>query len=64
MMTKEDLKKVADYIREQIVITDQMWSNNTPHAQIIGYLQGTLKGIAVVLDDSKTDSKDNVKQQE
>ena len=32
-------------LRKQLDTTEQMWNNKESHAQIVGYLQGTVKGV-------------------
>jgi hypothetical protein len=33
--------------------SEQMWKEGKPHAQIVGFLQGTIKTVIVVLEDTE-----------
>lgn len=52
-MTKSEKKIYAQYMRDAVAAADKMWDEKAPHAMIIGYLQGTLKGIATMLESGK-----------
>ena len=52
-MTKSEKKIYAQYMRDAVAAADKMWDDKAPHAMIIGYLQGTLKGIAAMLESGK-----------
>lgn len=41
--TKEHNKILAKELQKQLEYSEQKWNEGTSHAQIIGYLQGTLK---------------------
>ena len=44
-MSKYEIEVVIEALRKQLDTTEEMWNNKEPHAQIVGYLQGTVKGI-------------------
>jgi hypothetical protein len=44
-MTKYEIKCLIEVLQDHLNESDKMWDNKLPHAQIIGYLQGTVKGI-------------------
>ena len=44
-MNKIEIEVVIEALRKQLDTTEQMWNNKESHAQIVGYLQGTVKGV-------------------
>lgn len=44
-MNKYEIEVVIEALRKQLDTTEQMWNNKESHAQIVGYLQGTVKGV-------------------
>ena len=44
-MKKAEIKVLVDLLDEQLVITNKMWDEKRPHADIVGYLQVTIKAI-------------------
>jgi hypothetical protein len=44
-MSKYEIEVVIEALRKQLNTTEEMWNNKEPHAQIVGYLQGTVKGV-------------------
>jgi len=41
----KDNQKLIDVLKQAITETNEMWANEShPHAYIIGWLQGTIKG--------------------
>ena len=44
-MNKYEIEVVIEALRKQLTETEQMWNDKTSHAQIVGYLEGTIKGI-------------------
>jgi hypothetical protein len=44
-MSKYEIEVVIEALRKQLDTTEQMWNNKESHAQIVGYLQGTVKGV-------------------
>ena len=55
-MTKSEKKIYAQYMRDAVAAADKMWDDKASHAMIIGYLQGTLKGIATMLESGKPEA--------
>ena len=43
-MTKQQIKNLVEELQLTLAYSDHMWDNKKPHAEIIGYLQGALKG--------------------
>ena len=44
-MNKYEIEVVIEALRKQLNATEEMWNNKESHAQIVGYLQGTVKGV-------------------
>jgi len=44
-MNKKEEQFVIDYLQKNLDESEKMWNEKTPHPQIIGYLQGTIKSI-------------------
>ena len=44
-MNKIEIEVVIEALRKQLNTTEEMWNNKESHAQIVGYLQGTVKGV-------------------
>jgi hypothetical protein len=44
-MKKYEIEVIIEALKKQLNTTEEMWNNKENHAQIIGYLQGTVKGI-------------------
>lgn len=44
-MKQYEIKVLIEALQNQINESEQMWDDKLPHAQIIGYLQGTIKGV-------------------
>ena len=44
-MKKTEIEVVIEALRKQLNATEEMWNNKESHAQIVGYLQGTIKGV-------------------
>jgi hypothetical protein len=44
-MTKIDIEVLKKSLEEQLAETNKMWDKKVSHAQIVGYLQGTIKGV-------------------
>lgn len=44
-MKKYEIEVLIETLKKQLNTTEEMWNNKENHAQIIGYLQGTVKGI-------------------
>lgn len=44
-MKKVEIKVLVELLDEQLVITNKMWDEKRPHAEIVGYLQGTIKAV-------------------
>lgn len=49
--TKEHNKILAKELQKQLEYSEQKWNEGTSHAQIIGYLQGTIKTAIKYLND-------------
>jgi len=44
-MKKTEIEVIIEALKKQLNTTEEMWNNKEPHAQIVGYLQGTIKGV-------------------
>ena len=44
-MKEYEIKVLIEALTKNLNESEQMWNDNLPHAQIVGYLQGTIKGI-------------------
>ena len=44
-MKKTEIEVIIEALRKQLNATEEMWNNKESHAQIVGYLQGTIKGV-------------------
>jgi hypothetical protein len=44
-MKKTEIETLINALQKQLNTTEEMWNNKESHAQIVGYLQGTIKGI-------------------
>ena len=44
-MNKIEIEVIIETLRNQLNATEEMWNNKESHAQIVGYLQGTVKGV-------------------
>jgi hypothetical protein len=42
-MTKTEKKQLRESLLKFLNDSEKMWNEKTPHAQIIGFLQGTIK---------------------
>ena len=49
-MKKTEIEVVIEALRKQLNATEEMWNNKESHAQIVGYLQGTIKGVISYLE--------------
>ena len=52
-MTKIEKAVIVKALKASLAESDEQWANKVSHAQIIGYLQGTIKGIISHLDSDK-----------
>ncbi len=44
-MKKYEIETLINALQKQLNTTEEMWNNKESHAQIVGYLQGTIKGV-------------------
>lgn len=44
-MKQYEIEAVIEALQNQLDESEKMWNDKVSHAQIIGYLQGTVKGI-------------------
>jgi hypothetical protein len=44
-MKKEEVEMIAEILKTKLVLTEKMWDEKVSHAMIIGYLQGTIRGV-------------------
>jgi hypothetical protein len=44
-MKKIEIEVIIEALKKQLNTTEEMWNNKESHAQIVGYLQGTIKGV-------------------
>lgn len=51
-MDKKQMTSVAQMLQKQLDMSEQMWENKESHARIIGFLQGTIKGLVDTLEIS------------
>jgi hypothetical protein len=49
-MNNIEIEILRNSLKLQLDETEKMWNEKVPHAQIIGYLQGTIKGVLGFLD--------------
>ena len=51
-MKKYEIEALIAALNKNLNEADVMWKDGeTPHAQIVGYLQGTIKGVITFLED-------------
>ena len=44
-MKQYEIEILIEALKTNLASSDQQWDNKEPHAQIVGYLQGTIKGV-------------------
>lgn len=44
-MKQYEIEILIEALKANLASSDQQWNNKEPHAQIVGYLQGTIKGV-------------------
>jgi hypothetical protein len=44
-MNKYEIEVLKETLEKQLIEVQKMWDNKEPHAMIVGYLQGTVKGV-------------------
>jgi hypothetical protein len=44
-MNKTEIETLINALQKQLNTTEEMWNNKENHAVIVGYLQGTIKGV-------------------
>lgn len=49
-------------LKEGLIQSEEMWKENQPHAKIIGYLQGTIKGSLMSLGLSREEIEHTANQ--
>ena len=49
-MSKNEKKVLVKSLQMFLDESEQMWKDGKPHAQIVGFLQGTIKGAMVQLE--------------
>lgn len=49
--------EIAGIIQRRLEEADRMWKEKVSHAQIVGYLEGSLKAIKGYLEDTDKDEK-------
>ena len=42
-MSKQEIEAVIEALKTGLASSEQQWDNKIPHAQIVGYLQGTIE---------------------
>ncbi len=50
-MDKKMEKFIINYLQKNLDESVQMWDDKKPHAQIVGYLQGTIKSLINSLEE-------------
>ena len=50
-MSKKNNKFIINYLQNNLDESEKMWVEKLPHAQIIGYLQGTIKSLINSLEE-------------
>ncbi len=50
-MNKTEIKIIKQMLINQLATTEKMWDEKRPHAEIVGYLQGTIKSTINILDN-------------
>jgi len=51
-MNKNESTALAKSLQIFLDESEQMWKDGKPHAQIVGYLQGTVKTVISYLEDN------------
>ncbi len=49
-MDKKMEKFIINYLQKNLDESEKMWEDNTSRAQIVGYLQGTIKSLINTLE--------------
>ena len=50
-MTKREIAAMIESLKLTLAYSDHMWDNKESHVKIIGYLQGTIKGVIGVIGE-------------
>jgi hypothetical protein len=56
-MKTYEIQHVIDALVKNLNESEKMWEEKEPHATIIGYLQGTIKGVVNVLEAKVKETK-------
>jgi hypothetical protein len=51
-MNKTEIKVIIETLKIQLDVTERMWNDKESHATIVGYLQGTIKGVISHLENN------------
>lgn len=52
-MDKHELEVFIEVLQNSVNTSEEMWRKGISHAEIIGYLQGSIKGTVTVLKDKR-----------
>jgi hypothetical protein len=52
-MDKHELEVFIEVLQNSVNTSEEMWRKEISHAEIIGYLQGSIKGTVTVLKDKR-----------
>ena len=50
-MDKKMEKFIINYLQKNLAESEKMWDDKTPRAQIVGFLQGTIKSLIHSLEE-------------
>ena len=50
-MNKKEKQFIINYLQKNLDESEKMWDEGKPHAQIVGYLQGTIKTLINSLEE-------------
>jgi hypothetical protein len=56
-MKDYEIQIVIDALKTNLASSDKQWDDKVSHAEIVGYLQGTIKGVINALESKIKQSK-------
>jgi hypothetical protein len=56
-MKKYEIEALINSLKRVIEDTDQQWKDGVSHATIIGYLQGSIKGVIDILEEKNENTR-------
>ena len=51
VMNKKEKQFIINYLQKNLDESEKMWDEKTPRAQIVGFLQGTIKSLINSLEE-------------